>query len=132
MKKNIYSYRNKFFVKWQKIRNYRRVRGDVFLAKDLSFEGVTEKFKLNDLLKQLEVGNLIFAVRKKQSKTNQSKVADFSMLPAELQVEAKFRYEAIKPLIDLNVQKSANMSMQERMSWKLKGKKFLERLYIVG
>lgn len=54
------------------------------------------------------------------------------MLPAELQVEAKFRYEAIKPLIDLNVQKSANMSMQERMSWKLKGKKFLERLYIVG
>ena len=100
------------------------LEGDVFLAKDLSFEGVTEKFKLNDLLKQLEVGNLIFAVREKQSKTNQSKVADFSMLPAELQVEAKFRYEAIKPLIDLNVQKSANMSMQERMSWKLKGKSF--------
>ena len=63
-------------------------------------------------------------LEKKQSKTNQSKVADFSMLPAELQVEAKFRYEAIKPLIDLNVQKSANMSMQERMSWKLKGKSF--------
>ena len=41
------------------------LEGDVFLAKDLSFEGVTEKFKLNDLLKQLEVGNLIFAVREK-------------------------------------------------------------------
>ena len=32
------------------------LEGDVFLAKDLSFEGVTEKFKLNDLLKQLDVG----------------------------------------------------------------------------
>lgn len=44
------------------------LEGDVFLAKDLSFEGVTEKFKLNDLLKQLEVGNLIFAVREKNNR----------------------------------------------------------------
>ena len=46
------------------------------------------------------------------------------MLPAEAQEQAKFRYEAIKPLLGLNVQKLVNMSMQERKSWKLKGKSF--------
>ena len=44
------------------------LEGDVFLAKDLSFEGVTEKFKLNDLLKQLDVGNLILLLEKTKPK----------------------------------------------------------------
>ncbi|BCC60826.1 DDE-type integrase/transposase/recombinase [Bacillus pacificus] len=124
MKKIYIAIGTSFLLNGRRFEITEELEGDVFLAKDLSFEGVTEKFKLNDLLKQLEVGNLIFAVReKKQSKTNQSKVADFSMLPAELQVEAKFRYEAIKPLIDLNVQKIGKYVDARKNELEAEGKK---------
>lgn len=113
-----------FLLNSRKFEITEELEGDVFLAKDLSFEGVAEKFELNDLLKQLEVGNLIFSAGE-QNKTRgkQSKATDFSMLSIEAQEEAKFRYEAIKPLLDLNV-KAINKYVDAReKELESKGKK---------
>lgn len=68
MKKIYIAIGTSFLLNGRRFEITEELEGDVFLAKDLSFEGVTEKFKLNDLLKQLEVGNLIFAVREKNNR----------------------------------------------------------------
>ena len=54
------------------------------------------------------------------------------MLPAEAQEQAKFRYEAIKPLLGLNVQKIGKYVDAREKELEAKGKKFLERPYTVG
>ncbi|MGE0999726.1 Mu transposase C-terminal domain-containing protein [Bacillus sp. Gnz1/3] len=113
-----------FLLNGRKFEITEELEGDVFLAKDLSFEGVTEKFKLNDLLKQLDVGNLIFAVgEQNKNKNNQHKVTDFSMLSIEVQEEVKFRYEAIKPLLDLNVKAINKYVVAREKELESKGKK---------
>ncbi|PWW30562.1 putative transposase [Cytobacillus oceanisediminis] len=101
----------------------RKIDKDSFEAEDLSFEGVKEKFTRRDLLIKLEMGQLQFSVKgkntsKKGKKPSEETIIsadfdDFHMLPEKVKEEALFRKEVIDPLIGLNV-KSLSKYVDQR------------------
>jgi putative transposase len=93
------------------------IRKDTFLAKDLDFDKVEEEFTLKHLLHQHTLGNLKFAIQQLDEKGKKNKIndiVDFSMLSQEQQDEARFRFDAIKPLLNLDV-KSLNPYVKARV-----------------
>jgi putative transposase len=115
----------KFILNGRKFEISQENANDVFLARDMDFENVEEKFSLYDLLYQLEQGNLEFSIKGTNSgDVQQSKdISDFSMYPEHIQNEAKYRLEAIKPLLQLQV-KSINPYVTSRVNQlKEEGKK---------
>lgn len=108
----------KFIINGRKFEISQEIGNGFFLAKDLDFENVEEKFSLSDLLYQLEQGNLEFFVKGINSRNQGQEsldTSDFSLYPEHIQEEAKFRLEAIKPLLQLQV-KSFNSYVLSRMN----------------
>ncbi|PWW26621.1 putative transposase [Cytobacillus oceanisediminis] len=108
----------KFILNGRKFEISQEIGGENYLAKDLDFKDVEEKFSLNDLLYQLEQGNLEFLTRgsiNKNGKAASPDYSDFSLYPEKLQERAKFRLHAIKPLLGIQV-KSLNPYVLSRVN----------------
>jgi len=103
----------KFLLHNRKFKIVDELENDVFVVKDLSFSGVEKKYSLNDLLKFHTNGELVFEevgkntsdIKEEQDddsvSINRSQFSDFSMLPDELKQEVENRFEAIKPLLQI-------------------------------
>ncbi len=84
----------------------REVSKDVYSAFIIGFPLIQYNFTRDQLVDELKKGNLQFGEQGKNTVGDGIKkyvFADFSMLPAELQEKALFRFEVIKPLINLEV-----------------------------
>jgi len=82
------------------------IEKDTYMAFDIEHSRVKQKFTRGQLAESLQEGKLIFSERGKNTTGELVKkyaFDDFSMLPKELQESALYRFEAIKPLINLNV-----------------------------
>ncbi|MCM3412663.1 Mu transposase C-terminal domain-containing protein [Metabacillus litoralis] len=105
-----------FLLGGRKYKITNEIEKETFIAKDLNFENVEEKFTLHHLLHQLQEGNLEFSVQGKSTSIKKSgiyDVEDFSMLSEEKQEEAKLRHYAIEPLLKLEV-KALNPYIKSR------------------
>jgi putative transposase len=77
---------------------------NIFLAKDLDFETVKQKFSLTELYKYLEAGTLQFHTGKENEEVVKYDFEDFSMLPVKQQEEAKYKYFVIEPLLQVTAE----------------------------
>jgi putative transposase len=80
---------------------------DVFLVRDLEFNSAEITFTRKDIITHLQNGNLYFSESGKNTSDDLIRKYNFqdtSMLPEKLQEEMKFRWYAIKPLVNLNVE----------------------------
>jgi putative transposase len=80
------------------------VENGVYLAKDLDFETVKQKFTISQLYTHLEAGTLEFQ-NNKEKEVQKFDFADFSMLPIKNQEQAKYRYFVIEPLLQVTDEK---------------------------
>ncbi|WP_165976255.1 Mu transposase C-terminal domain-containing protein [Bacillus salipaludis] len=106
-----------FILNNRKFQIMDEIERDTFIARDVEFESVEEKFTLFQILHQLELGNLEFSIKGKSLSTEKNGVHyidDFSMLPVDKQDEAKEKYRAIEPLLKLDV-KSLNPYIKKRI-----------------
>ncbi|WP_346726718.1 Mu transposase C-terminal domain-containing protein [Bacillus suaedaesalsae] len=90
---------------------------NLFEANDLEFD-VKETFSRDDLLRQLEEGNLEFHVEGKNTSgeiISKPDFEDIDMLSEKVKNDADFRLYVIKPLLNLNV-KSLDMYVRERVN----------------
>ncbi|WHY84680.1 DDE-type integrase/transposase/recombinase [Neobacillus novalis] len=78
---------------------------NLFLAKDLDYETVKQKFSLTELYKYLEAGTLQFRNGKENEESVKYDYEDFSMLPWEQREGAKYKHFVIKPLLQVSGEK---------------------------
>ncbi|WP_245671104.1 Mu transposase C-terminal domain-containing protein [Pseudobacillus wudalianchiensis] len=103
------------------------VEKDIFLAKDLNFGSTQQKFTLTELYSYLEQGSLEFQHNKEKKVAPHSDFADFSMLHVKKQEEAKYRYFAIEPLLQVSDQELKPYVKERCEVLRLQGYKVSER-----
>lgn len=94
-----------------------QIEQDKFKVKDLEFSGVFQEYSGDKIRKSLESGELIFSEKGKNTTGDLIKtydIDDIEMLPEKMQEEVKKRYNAIQPLINLEVE-ALNSYVQRRV-----------------